>query len=120
VNTTEDMIARVHRYHAALNAIDLDAVSAFFAGTAEYHSPSVGAILGKTAIMAAMRGYFAEYPDQHAIDDVVEAVGGNKVRSRWRLKATAKSTGAPYERSGAEVITFGNDGLIQRIDVEDG
>ncbi len=90
-----------------------------FAETAEYHSPSVGAIVGKSAIVAAMKGYFEEYPDQHAIDDVVEAIAPGKVRSRWRLKATAKSTGQPYERSGGEVITFGPDGLILRVDVED-
>jgi ketosteroid isomerase-like protein len=115
----EDPVARVHRYHAALNAVDLAKVAAMFAENAEYHSPSVGAIIGKPAIVAAMKGYFDEYPDQHAIDDVVEAIAPNKVRSRWRLKATAKSTGLPYERAGGEVITFGEDGLILRVDVED-
>ena len=117
--TAEDNVARVHRYHAALNAIDLDAVSAMFAEVAEYHSPSVGAIIGKGAIMAAMKGYFEEYPDQHAIDDVVEAIAPNKVRSRWRLNATSKTTGLPYVRNGGEVITFGDDGLMLRVDVED-
>lgn len=117
--TGSELIATVGRYHAALNAIDLEKVAAFFAEDAEYHSPSVGVIIGKEAIMKAMAGYFAEFPDQHAIDDTVEAIAANQVRSHWRLKATARSTGLPHERSGGEVITFNSNGLILRIDVED-
>lgn len=114
-----DIVERVSRYHAALNALDLDAVASMFSGSAEYHSPSVGAIIGRDQIMAAMRSYFAEFPDQVAVDDVVKAIAPRKVRSEWRLKATAKSTGLPYERQGAEVITLDADGLIARVDVED-
>jgi ketosteroid isomerase-like protein len=115
----ETNVARVHRYHAALNAIDLVAVEAMLAEDAEYHSPSVGAIVGKAAIVAAMAAYFAEYPDQHAVDDVVEEVAADKVSSRWRLRATAKTTGHLYERHGGEVITFRPDGLILRVEVVD-
>lgn len=114
-----EAVAIVNRYHAALNAIDLAAVEAMFAIDAEYHSPSVGAIIGRTAIMAAMASYFAEYPDQHAVDESVVAIAPGKVRSRWRLKATARSTGLPYERQGGEVISIGGDGLITRVEVED-
>lgn len=114
-----DIVERVNRYHAALNALDLDIVAVMLAEHAEYHSPSVGAILGKAAIMAAMRGYFAEYPDQVAVDDVVEALDDVRVHSVWRLTATSKSTGEPYVRSGAEVITFAPDGLILRVEVQD-
>lgn len=77
------------------------------ADNAEYHSPSIGALVGKAAIMAAVRSYFAEYPDQKAVDDVVEAVDSTRVRSQWRLKATSRSTGELYERRGSEVITIG-------------
>jgi hypothetical protein len=112
-------VERVHRYHAALNALDLEAVEAMFAADGEYHSPSIGALIGRPAVMAAMRSYFAEYPDQHAIDDVVEALDAARVRSQWRLTATEKTTGKAYVRSGAEVITFNPDGLIVRVEVED-
>jgi hypothetical protein len=112
-------VERVHRYHAALNAIDLEAVAAMFAEQGEYHSPSIGGLIGKPAVMAAMRSYFAEYPDQHAVDDMVEALDATRVRSRWRLTATEKTTGKAYVRSGAEVITFSPEGLILRVEVED-
>ena len=115
-----DLVGLVHRYHAALNALDLDGVAAMFADEAEYHSPSVGGILGKHAIMAAMRGYFAEYPDQLAIDDRTCHAGPNAVRSEWRLTATSKSTGKTVMRQGAETILFTAKGLIRGVEVRDG
>jgi ketosteroid isomerase-like protein len=114
-----DLLGLVTRYHAALNALDLDGVAAMFADEAEYHSPSVGGILGKHAIMAAMRGYFAEYPDQVAVDDRTYHAGPDAVLSEWRLKATAKSTGKKIERNGAETIFFTPKGLIRRVEVTD-
>jgi ketosteroid isomerase-like protein len=113
-----DLLGLVNRYHAALNALDLDRVGAMFADAAEYHSPSVGGILGKHAIMAAMRSYFAEYPDQLAIDDRTYHAGPDAVRSEWRLTATAKSTGKKIERNGAETIFFTAKGLIRRVEVQ--
>ena len=114
-----DLVGLVHRYHAALNALDLDGVAAMLADEAEYHSPSVGGILGKHAIMAAMRGYFAEYPDQVAVDDRTYHAGPDAVRSEWRLKATSKSTGKKTERRGAETVFFTPRGLIRRVEVTD-
>ncbi len=114
-----DLIGLVNRYHAALNALDLAAVEAMFADDAEYHSPSVGGILGKHAIMTAMRGYFAEYPDQVTIDDHTSYAGPDAVRSEWRLKATSKATGKVSMREGAETIFFDHQGLIRRIEVKD-
>ena len=113
------LIDRVHRYHAALNALDLATVESMLADAAEYHSPSVGGILGKPAIVAAMRGYFAEYPDQVAEDQNVEFAGPDAVRSEWRLTATSKSTGKVSTREGLETVYFDPAGLIRRIEVRD-
>lgn len=110
---------RVRDYHRALNAIDLQAMALCFADHAEYRSPGIGALEGKPAIMAAMISHFAEYPDQQAIDNMIEAINPDQVRSRWRLKATSKSTGRPYARSGNEIVTFTAAGLIARVEVED-
>jgi len=115
----DGLVDLVRRYHPALNAFDLDSVEAMFAPDSEYHSPSVGALIGRDAVMNAMRRYFAEYPDQVAVDDEVEPAGPAAVRSEWRLKATSKSTGETYVRQGAETITFGADRLIHRVEVED-
>ncbi len=116
---TRDLIAAVRHYHQAMNALRLDEVEAMFAADAEYHSPSVGAIVGRDAIMAAMRSYFAEYPDQVANDETMELVAPDAVRSVWNLRATAKSTGKPYVRRGVEVVRFAPSGLIRRIEVTD-
>lgn len=114
-----DPVSIVERYHAALNAFDPALVAPLMAPEAEYHSPSVGVIAGRDQIIAAMRAYFAEYGDQIAMDDTVEHVRPNVVRCVWRLKATAKSTGEPYERRGIEHVTLTPEGLILRVEVED-
>jgi len=114
-----DLVARVQAYHAQLNAYDPVQVSKFFAADATYHSPGVGVLAGRRAIIAAMSGYFAEYPDQVALDDVMEQVGPGKVRSEWRLAATSKHTGEQSLRSGVETVTFDDDGLIRMVEVED-
>jgi hypothetical protein len=114
-----DPVALVKRYHDALNSFDAGVVGPMLALGAEYRSPSVGVIAGRDAIIAAMRGYFAEYPDQVAIDTRVDLIAPDRVRCEWHLKATAKSDGKPYERQGVEVVTFDGNSLVLRVDVED-
>lgn len=114
-----NLVELARRYHAALNAFDFAAVEAMFASDAEYHSPSVGVIAGRAAILKAMRAYFAEYSDQIATDDILEQAGSDSVRCEWHLRATAKSTGEPYVRKGKERLVFTPDGLIRRIEVQD-
>jgi len=116
---SQDPVALLKRYHAAMNALRLDEVETMFAADAEYHSPSVGALIGRDAILAAMRRYFAEYPDQVAVDERLEQLGPDNVRSTWNLRATAKSTGEPYVRRGIEIVRFTSQGLIRRIEVTD-
>jgi hypothetical protein len=114
-----DPVSVVRHYHDVLNAYAAEAVAPLLAATAEYHSPSVGVIAGRDAILAAMTGYFTEYPDQVAVDDSIELVRPGVVRCVWRLKATSRSTGKPYVRKGIEHVTVGADGLIQRVEVSD-
>jgi hypothetical protein len=116
---TADLLSLAHRYHAAMNACDLAAVERMMAANAEYHSPSVGGILGRQAVIAAMRSYFAEYPDQTVIDEFVCHAGPRAVMSRWQLRATARSNGSKVERRGEETIHFDHAGLIRRIEVRD-
>lgn len=115
-----DPVALLAHYHAALNAYDEGTVKAMFAEDAVYVSPGVkGRIAGRDAIIAAFTAYFAEHPDQHAIDDEVTRVGADAVRSRWRLEATARSTGRRVARRGTETVRFGADGLIRHVEVTD-
>lgn len=116
---TADPIDRVRRYHAALNAFDLAAVTDMFAEHAEYISPGLGTIIGRPAIVAAMRGHFAEYADQVSVDDDLRTTGRHQVRAEWRLTATATSTGHSYARCGSEVITFDASDRICRVEVID-
>jgi uncharacterized protein (TIGR02246 family) len=115
-----DALGQLRRYHHALNRCDAGGAMAFFAPDAVYVSPGVnGRIEGRDAIIAAFTAYFAEHPDQHAIDEFVELVAPDVVRSLWRLEATSASTGARYQRRGVETVTFDSAGLIVRVEVED-
>ncbi len=109
----------LRRYHDAINALDFTAIADFFAEDAAYGSKGVGALQGKTAIMAAFRKYFAEYPDQVAHDDRVETLGERSAGSNWRLVATSAMTGERLVRKGAETIYLDAEGKIMRVDVRD-
>ena len=115
----ENLLDRVRRYHDALNAVDLALVETMFAATAEYHSPGTGSVFGRYAIMAAMRKYFAEYPDQVASSERARHAGPHSVSFDWRLEATSKSTGRSLRRQGSETLYFDHQGLIRRVEVED-
>jgi len=117
---TLDPVALLRRYHEALNRYDEATVKAMFAPDAVYVSPGVnGRIAGRDAIIAAFTAYFAEHPDQHAVDESVVPAGDLGVRSVWALAATARSTGRRVTRRGTETVTFGADGLIRHVEVTD-
>ena len=117
---TIDPVALLKRYHAALNDYDERTVKAMFAADAIYVSPGVkGRIVGREAIIAAFTAYFAEHPDQTAIDEVVTRVAPDAVKSVWKLEATARSTGKRVTRRGTQTVTFNADGLIAHVEVAD-
>ena len=117
---TIDPVALLKRYHAALNDYDERTVKAMFAADAIYVSPGVkGRIVGRDAIIAAFTAYFAEHPDQAAIDEVVTRVAPDAVKSVWKLEATARSTGQRVTRRGTQTVTFDADGLIAHVEVTD-
>lgn len=115
----KDPVQLAKTYHDALNAYDFDAVELMFAEDAEYHSSGIGGLYGRAEIMKAMRAYFAEFSDQVSVDDSLEDLGDNRVRSHWRLDATAKSSGRKVARQGSETLHFTARGLIDLVEVED-
>jgi len=117
---TIDPVALLKRYHEALNGYDERTVKPMFAEDAIYVSPGVnGRIAGRDAIIAAFTAYFAEHPDQLAIDEAVTQLAADTVRSVWTLQATARSTGSKVSRRGTETITFDRHGLIRHVEVAD-
>ena len=116
---TADPCALAERYYSAVNALDFDAIEAFFAEDAVYHSVKVGSLDGRAEILAAFRRYFAEYPDQVARNSLVEALSPLSVRAVWSLTATSATTGQPFERQGEEILTFDEAGKILRVEVID-
>ncbi len=115
-----DPVALVRRYHEALNRYDPAAVTPMFSPDAIYVSPGVsGRIAGRDKIIAAFNAYFAAHPDQRAEDDEIVRTGPLSARSRWRLEATAKSSGLMVRRAGTETVTFDAAGLIVLVEVED-
>jgi ketosteroid isomerase-like protein len=120
---TKDILTLAGRYHAALNNFDFAAIEKMFTEDAEYHSTGIGAgvggLYGRSAIMEAMKAYFAEFSDQVSADDSVEAMGLDTVRAHWRLHATTKSSGRKVHRQGVETIHFNPKGLITLVEVQD-
>lgn len=114
-----DPVDILRRWHEAINALDFDAIAAFFADNASYGSRKVGALRGKEQIMKAFRDYFAEYPDQVAVDDSIEKVGPASAKSTWHLTATSATTGEKLVRQGEETIYLNAEGKIERVDVHD-
>jgi len=117
---TIDPVALVRRYHAALNAYDAAVVGPMFATDAVYVSPGVsGRLAGREAIITAFDGYFAEHPDQYAVDEAIEQLSPLQARARWQLEATQRSSGRRIRRRGSETVTFGTGGLIVHVEVTD-
>ena len=114
-----DPVDILRRWHEAINALDYDAIASFFADDATYGSRKVGALRGKQQIMKAFRDYFAEYPDQVAVDDSFEKIGPTAAKSTWHLTATSATTGEKLIRKGEETIYLNADGKIERVDVLD-
>ena len=115
-----DPVAALRHYHAAIEALDFAAIEACFATDAEYVSDGIGAIVvGRDAIMAAFRDYFAAYGDQVSKDEAVAALSPRAAWSRWRLEATHAVSGVRLDRSGEETVHFDADGRIVRVEVKD-
>ena len=114
-----DPVDVLRRWHEAINALDFDAIEVFFADDATYGSKKVGALSGKSAIMKAFRDYFAEYPDQVAVDDSLVKVGPAAAKSTWHLTATSATSGEKLVRRGEETIYLNVEGKIERVDVTD-
>jgi len=112
-------VAALKHYHSAIDVLDFEAIEACFAPDAEYVSDGVGVIIGRDAIMAAFRGYFAVYGDQKSVDEKVSAVSPSSAWSRWRLEATHGVTGARLSRSGEEIVRFDAQGRIAKVVVQD-
>ncbi len=110
----------VRLYHEALNRYDATVVAPMFAVDATYISPGVnGRIDGRDAIIRAFSAYFADHPDQHAVDDSIVPLGADAARSAWRLEATSRSSGTRVSRRGTETVHFNAAGLIVRVEVQD-
>lgn len=116
---TSDIVDIVERYHAAMNALDFKALERFLTETAVYVSDGVGVFEGRDKIMAGFRAYFAEYGDQVATDETIEAISDRAVRSVWKLNATSARTGQKLVRTGEETVFLDRDGFIEKVIVRD-
>ncbi len=116
---TFDPAERLRHYHAAINTLDFDAITACFAEKAAYVSNGIGALRGRDAVMAAFRRYFARFPDQVATDSRVETLSSRSALSIWHLEATDAESGEKTTRSGSEILSFDRDGRIVTVEVTD-
>jgi len=115
-----DPVARIIAYHEAISAFDFDTIETMFAADAVYDSGGLGGVVsGRGPIMQGFRDYFDAYSDQTSEDSSVEKLDENRVRAVWTSTATHRKTGEKLLRSGIEITTFNEDGLISRVEVID-
>jgi len=116
---TFDPAERIERFHEAVNGMDFEAMEKFFAKDATYVSNGVGSLSGREEILSAIRLYFEAYPDQTAVNTLVETLTPLTGRAVWSVRATHSRTGKPLVREGEETITFNEDGEVISVDVTD-
>jgi len=115
-----DPVARLIAYHDAISAFDFDAIEPMFAPDAVYDSGGLGGVVsGRGPIMQGFRDYFDAYSDQTSEDTLIETLDELRVRAVWTSTATHRTTGEKLLRSGIEITTFNQDGLIVRVEVID-
>jgi len=114
-----DPVEELKRFHGAVNALDFETIENYFAEDATYVSNGVGSLSGRADIMVAFRKYFDDYPDQTAMDTLVEKVSPKAGRAVWSVRATHSKTGNPLVREGEETITFNEDGRVTHVEVTD-
>ena len=117
VNELEE---KLRLYFKALNAFDLTSVEAMFAEDAVYVSSGLNnKEFGRANIIAAFKIYFSEFADQISNDTNIRSIGPKSFSSVWRLRATSGKTGILLERTGTQVTTFNEVGLITHVEVSD-
>jgi limonene-1,2-epoxide hydrolase len=116
---TFDPAERIVLFHEAVNGMDYAAMEQFFAPDATWISDGVGSLVGREAVLAAIRQYFETYPDQVGINSLVETLTPLSGRAVWSVRATHATTGKPLVREGEETITFNEDGQVVSVDVTD-
>jgi len=115
-----DPIAKLIAYHDAISAFDFDSIETMFAPDAVYDSGGLGGVVtGRGPIMQGFRDYFDAYSDQTSEDSLVEKLDDGRVRAVWTSTATHRETGEKLLRSGIEITTFDDNGLILRVEVID-
>lgn len=115
-----DPVTRLIAYHDAINAFDFATIETMFAPDAVYDSGGLGGVVsGRGPIMQGFRDYFDAYSDQVAEDSLVEKLDERRVRAVWTSAATHRKTGEKLLRSGIEITTFNDDGLIVKVEVID-
>ncbi|MGA1800949.1 nuclear transport factor 2 family protein [Rhizobium sp. HT1-10] len=114
-----DPAERIELFHEAVNGMDYEAMERFFAPEATYVSNGVGSLVGREAVLAAIRNYFETYPDQVGVNSLVETLTPLSGRAVWSVRATNATTGKPLVREGEETITFNEDGQVVSVAVTD-
>ena len=115
-----DPVARLIAYHDAITAFDFPAIEKMFAENAVYDSGGLGGVVtGRGPIMQGFRDYFDAYSDQTSEDTLVEKLDERRVRAVWTSTATHRTTGEKLLRSGIEITTFDDNGLILKVEVID-
>lgn len=108
-----DIIATVHAYAAAVNALDPEAFASLFTADAELHDP-VGAPprLGPSGARAFMEQFLPLLHSVHLRAGEIH-VNGHNAAFTWALEATGKN-GSTAAAHGIDVFECNAEGRIAR------
>lgn len=109
---SDDRLSMAQAYVAASNAHDVEAIAPMLQENCRYLSSGVGEHVGKAAILAMMKQFFAANPDVHW---EVSAYGLDE-EGQVVFDFTITYSGASGQ--GVETIGFSEDGDIAFIKVE--
>ncbi len=110
-----DPVDILRRWHGAIQRARLRCGRSVLADDATYAVAfKVGALRGRAQIVKAFRDYFAEYPDQVAVDDSFEKVSPAAAKSTWHPPAAPARRPARSSSAGAkETIYLNAEGKIE-------
>jgi ketosteroid isomerase-like protein len=92
-----DAVATVIAFNEAINRHDLDALTALMTESHRFVDSAGASVDGRSACVAAWRGFFASYPDYRNIFDDVVDVGDGIVVVHGRSECTFAPLDGPAE-----------------------
>jgi ketosteroid isomerase-like protein len=112
-STSLDLVERVQRIVAAVNARDFDAAMSFYGPDAVLDAEAAGIHEGRPAIRSFYEVWWRAYEDHQQKAEDIRDLGNGVVVTAIHMYGRLRGTSAPLDQRYAAVATWRN-GLIER------